>query len=232
MSKKYEHLFFDLDHTLWDFEANSKTTLTEMYGRYNMEQATGADAEQFYNTYIHINREKWQLYSLGKITKDELRAQRFPDTFKTFGYEDTDFLKNFEEEYIATCPHKTQLMPGTIELLDYLQGKYELHVITNGFMESQDTKMNKSGISPYFKNVFSSELFGVNKPGALIFHESLKRARAGLHHSLMIGDNLQADIIGAKAVGMDQVYYNPEEEEHDESPTYEVSHLLQLKSFL
>ena len=132
MSKKYEHLFFDLDHTLWDFESNSKTTLEEMYSRYEMEQATGANAEQFYNTYIEINHQKWHLYSHGKITKDELRAQRFPDTFKTFGYNNPNFFKTFEEEYMMTCPHQTQLMPGTVEVLDYLKGRYELHIGISG----------------------------------------------------------------------------------------------------
>ncbi len=232
MANKYEHLFFDLDHTLWDFESNSKITLEEMYARYELEQATGADAEAFYKTYIEINNQKWKLYSLGKITKDDLRAQRFPDTFKTFGYDNPDFFKTFEEEYIATCPHQTRLMPGTLEVLDYLKGRYELHIITNGFMESQDTKMTKSGIGPYFKNVFSSEMIGVNKPAPQIFHESLKRAGAGFHHSIMIGDNLQADVVGARSAGMDQVYYNPEQKPHQEKPTYEVTHLLQLKSFL
>ena len=102
----------------------------------------------------------------------------------------------------------------------------------NCTLESQDIKMLKSGIWPYFKNVFSSEMIGVNKPAPLIFHESLKRAGAEFHHSIMIGDNLQADVVGAQAAGMDQVYYNPEQKPHIEKPTFEVSHLLQLKTFL
>ncbi len=232
MPGKYEHLFFDLDHTLWDFEANSKTTLEDMFGRHGLQEVTGVDREVFYKTYIEINNHKWKLYSEGTITKQDLRAQRFADTFRQFGFDDPLFCRNFEEEYIATCPHQTQLMPGTIEILDYLRHRYELHIITNGFMETQDTKLTKSGMMPYFTNVFSSEAIGVNKPAPQIFLESLKMAGAEIGSSLMIGDNLQADIVGARQCGLDQVYYNPEKILHSENPTYEVEHLLQLKEFL
>lgn len=232
MSNKYEHLFFDLDHTLWDFESNSKITLYKMFEQYQLAATTNTTKEEFYRIYIEINNQKWKLYSAGNITKAKLRKERFMDTFKVFNFVDPEFCQNFETEYMETCPHQTQLIPGTIEILEYLKGRYELHIITNGFSESQDIKMNKSGLIPFFNNVFSSELIGVNKPSPHIFLESLKRAKADLRQSIMIGDNLQADIVGASACGLDQVYFNPEKVPHVEKPTFEVSHLLQLKSLL
>lgn len=232
MAKKYEHLFFDLDHTLWDFEANSKITLHAMFDQYELGTVTGVTKDDFYTTYIKVNSLKWKMYSEGRISKEQLREERFADTFRTFGYYDAAFCNSFEMEYVATCPHQTQLMPGAMEILNYLNGRYELHIITNGFIESQGTKMNKSGIGDYFRNMFSSEAIGVNKPAPQIFEEALKSAGAVGENSLMIGDNLQADVIGARQCGMDQVYYNPARLPHSEEPTYEVDHLLQLKNFL
>lgn len=232
MTTRYRHLFFDLDHTLWDFEANSRLTLLDLFTKHNLEQGLKIGYDDFYKTYIKVNDSKWTLYRNGGITKERLRLERFRDTFSTFGFNDDEFSAVFEKEYLSICPHKTQLLPGTEELLEYLQHRYELHVITNGFVETQKTKMEKSGLELFFESMISSEEVGVNKPSPEIFKESLQRTGANPKTSLMIGDNLQADIIGAQTFGMDQVFYNPLKIAHTERPTFEISHLLEMKNFL
>ena len=232
MNPAYHHLFFDLDHTLWDFEANSRLTLLDLYARHNLELQLKTDYDSFYTAYIKVNDSKWALYRKGGITKERLRAERFQETFSNFGFNDLEFSAIFEKEYLSICPHKTQLLPGTEELLEYLKNRYELHVITNGFAETQKTKMQKSGLEFFFESMISSEEVGVNKPAPEIFRQSLARTGAAPKTSLMIGDNLQADIVGAQSVGMDQVYYNPLKIKHTEKPTFEIAHLLEMKDFL
>lgn len=232
MPAPYQHLFFDLDHTLWDFEANSKLTLLDLYHKHELEQLLKTGYDNFYKTYIAINDGLWDQYRKGQVTKQLLREKRFFETFSSFGLKDTEFSKGFEDEYLSICPHKTQLLPGTEELLEYLKEKYELHVITNGFSETQNIKMTKSGLDAFFGHVISSEKIGVNKPEPKIFLESMRLTGAEIEKSLMIGDNLQADIIGAQSCGMDQVFYNPARIVHGEKPTFEIFHLLQMKDFL
>ncbi|WP_417588661.1 YjjG family noncanonical pyrimidine nucleotidase [Owenweeksia hongkongensis] len=232
MTTKYNHLFFDLDHTLWDFEANSRLTLLDLFVKHNLEQQLKTEYEDFYKSYIKVNDGKWALYRTGGITKEQLRLERFRDTFSTFGYVDNEFAAVFESEYLSICPHKTQLLPGTEELLEYLRKRYELHVITNGFLETQKIKMKESGLELFFQSMISSEEIGVNKPAPQIFEKSLKRTGADSKTSLMIGDSLHADILGAQSFGMDQVFYNPLKVKHNERPTFEISHLLEMKNFL
>lgn len=232
MTTNYQHLFFDLDHTLWDFEANSRLTLLDLFNKYNLEDELKTGYDNFYSTYIKVNDGKWELYRKGGITKERLRVERFQETFAMFGFSDVGFSAVFEKEYLSICPHKTQLLPGTEELLEYLQHRYEMHVITNGFVETQKTKMQKSGLEFFFESMISSEEVGVNKPSPEIFKQSLERTGANPRTSLMIGDNLQADIVGAQSFGMDQVYYNPLRIKHNVRPTFEIAHLLEMKDFL
>lgn len=232
MASAYKHLFFDLDHTLWDFEANSRDTLLGLFHGQGLETLLKTDYETFYSTYISINNELWSQYRIGKITKEQLRATRFYRTFMSFHLNDREFSGYFESQYLKICPHKTQLLPGTEELLDYLHKRYELHVLTNGFVETQKIKMEKSGLNAFFGTMFSSEVVGVNKPDPKIFEESLRQTGAEAVSALMVGDNLDADILGAQQCGIDQVYYNPARLAHSARPTFEVSHLLQMKTFL
>lgn len=230
--KKYRHLFFDLDHTLWDFETNSRETLCELFEVHNLAQSTGTNHDTFYSTYSRINAEKWALYRAGTITKEELREQRFYETFRNLGIDDIVFSRDFEKLYLQKCPHRTALLPGAIEVLDYLAEKYELHILTNGFREVQDIKLEKSGLKPYFKEIISSETVGVNKPHERIFKESMKLAGASCTDSLMIGDNLEADVIGARLCGIDQVYFNPQAIPHEEEVTFEIRSLKELRVIL
>lgn len=230
--KKYRHIFFDLDHTLWDFETNSRATLLALFEKHGLEEPVGQGADAFYQRYVEVNNQKWEQYRQGTITKEELRAQRFHDTFCSFGYNDASFSGAFDEEYIDKCPRQTGLMPGALELLKKLYGRYQLHIITNGFAHTQTVKLAHSGLAPFFENVFSSEEIGVNKPAARIFVESLKRVGAARKESLMVGDNLQVDVVGARNCGIDQVFFNPLGVAHSEAVTYEIKQLTELQQFL
>lgn len=232
MKSAYRHLFFDLDHTLWDHHTNSRSTLQKLYDKHGLEERSAELFDNFWQSYVSINDELWGLYRQGGITKEALRVERFHRSFSGIGIKDRAFCKNFEEEYMHLCPREKGLMPGVRELLDYLVGHYELHIITNGFAETQDIKLEHSGLKPYFGKVIASDEVGITKPQAGIFVESLKRVGASRKESLMVGDNLVADIVGARNCGIDQVFYNPAAVKHDEKVTFEVRELMEMQSFL
>jgi putative hydrolase of the HAD superfamily len=232
MQGKYQHLFFDLDHTLWDFEKNSRQALVELYQNYNWEQALEVPVEAFLETYYQKNDEMWALYREHKIDKATLRHRRFAESFGKYGYKHDEKVESFESEYILKAPLNTALFPGCIEMLDILEEHFTLHIITNGFQESQHIKMEKSGLTPYFQNIITSDKIGVNKPDAKIFMEAMRLAGSKRENSLMIGDNLHADILGAKGVGMDQVFFNPKQDQHQEKVSYEIKSLMELPPLL
>lgn len=232
MTTKYRHLFFDLDHTLWDFEANSKEALRELYAQDDWQAILGVEAAEFLNTYYRHNDFLWAQYREGKVTKEKLRHQRFVNSFQEFGYTDLKKILAFEAEYMALAPRKTKLFPGALETLSALKERYQLHIITNGFEETQIIKIASSGLQAFFSELVCSDQIGVNKPQARIFIEALNRAGATRKESLMIGDNLGVDILGARDVGMDQVYFNPAERPHQEKPSYEIRELPELLNFL
>ena len=225
---KYEHLFFDLDHTLWDFEANSKEALLELYASYDWQSDLGVEVEDFLSKYYQVNDQMWALYRVGKITKADLRHRRFMESLGSFGVVDEEKVKSFEKDYIDLAPRKTELFPGCLSMLDQLKNHFDLHIITNGFHETQHIKLRESRLKPYFKQIITSDQVGVNKPAAGIFIEAMKAAKANRKNSLMIGDNLMVDILGARNVGMDQVYFNPHKEAHQQQVTIEIHHLKEL----
>lgn len=231
--KKYDHIFFDLDRTLWDFERNSNETLKEAFLSFKLSERGVSDFDTFMNQYMFINEEMWKLYREEKISKVELRSTRFGKTLEVFGVYDGNLAEEIGEYYIAESPRKTNLFPYTHDVLQYLiEKEYQLHIITNGFEEVQHVKIENGRLKEYFKNVVTSEKAGVKKPHQDIFHYSLQQANAVPEKSLMIGDDLPVDVIGARNIGMDQVYFNPEELSHNEDVTYEVSSLIELKSIL
>lgn len=230
--RKYQHLFFDLDHTLWDFETNSQEALLDLYQQHNLEQRLNAPVHKFLNAYYQINDELWALYRKSRITKEELRHQRFHRAFHSFGPLEEETILRFEQQYMHLAPRKTALMPGTLKVLAALKESYHLHVITNGFSEAQEVKLEDSGLKPFFEGIFCSDAIGINKPEAGIFIEAMKRVGAERKHSLMIGDNLLADVSGARNVGMDQVFYNPKGTAHQDKVTYEIKHLEELLPIL
>ncbi len=232
MLKKYKHIFFDLDHTLWDFNRNSEETLEELFEIYSLQELGVKAFSNFLEKYREVNDLKWDLYRNNKITKDELRATRFHDTLLAFEIDHPELASKIDSEYISKSPYKTHVFPHTHDVLEYLAKKYELHIITNGFSEVQDVKLTNSKLKMYFNHKITSESIGVNKPDPKIFTHALRMASAKRTESIMIGDNLAVDVIGARNIGMDQVYFNPEKMAHSVKVTHEITSLIQLKDFL
>jgi putative hydrolase of the HAD superfamily len=206
---KYKHLFFDLDNTLWDFEKNSFETFNELYNNNLLEHAKIPSVEAFHDVYAIHNTRLWGLYRDNLVSKEELRDTRFLITLKEFGIDDQKLADILSEEYIFRSPRKGILFPGTIETLEQLKDRFRLHIITNGFEEIQHVKLEFVGLSKYFECIITSEQAGSKKPDAGIFHYALEQAGANVAESLMIGDDLEVDIIGAKAIGMDTVFFDP-----------------------
>jgi len=232
MARKYQHLFFDLDHTLWDFEKNSQQALIELYDSYGWEPILNLPVDAFLESYYQKNDEMWALYRAHKIDKATLRHRRFAETFALFNYEHDHKVANFEKDYIWLAPQKTALFPSCIETLARLKEHFALHIITNGFEETQHIKLEKSALKPFFDIIVTSDSIGVNKPEAKIFIEAMRMAGAERINSLMIGDNLAADIIGAKNVGMDQVFFNPLGNLHQEKVNFEIKDLGELPALI
>jgi putative hydrolase of the HAD superfamily len=225
---KVTDVFFDLDHTLWDFDKNSALTFQKIFD----DQKLDIELPDFLEVYMPANLKFWKLFREEKITKIELRYQRLKSVFDTMGYVASDDLINLlSEEYINHLSSFNTLFPNTIEVLDYLQPKYKLHIITNGFQEVQDKKLRNSGIHSYFDQIIDSEMAGVKKPNPIIFNLALDRAGALPEKSLMIGDSLEADIMGAKSVGLHTIHFNAHKEEtHTVAPI--IYDLQEIKSFL
>lgn len=231
--RRYQHLFFDLDHTLWDFEANSAEAISEIFKELRITERGEVAFDDFILKYREINRACWDQYRKNEITKETLRYTRFKLALAAFQIEDQKLSDEFSDQYILRSPKKTNLIPGTTELLNYLEEeKYQMHIITNGFSEVQFVKMENAELSKYFDVILTSEMVGQKKPHPSVFHRAVTMAEAQVPESLMIGDNLEADVIGAREVGMDQVYYNPEGDSHEENITHEIKALTELIDLL
>lgn len=223
-----KHLFFDLDHTLWDFDKNSALTFDKIFKLNNLD----IDLNTFLEIYVPINLQYWKLYREEKIDKKSLKFARLNDAFKALGIEvSTRLIHKLSDDYIAHLSTFNHLFPGTIELLEYLQPNYTLHIITNGFKEVQHGKLNQSKIDHFFQTVTNSEMVGVKKPNPKIFKHALQMAKATKEESLMIGDNLEADILGAINFGMEAICFNYHKETLASDIT-EVDHLLELKRYI
>ncbi len=207
--KNKKHIFFDLDHTIWDFDKNAEETLFELYATYNLKKLGLPSVEVFIETYTQNNHALWADYHLGKISKEVLRQTRFKKTFIDLGLSPEVIPENFENDYVQICPTKTNLFPQAHQTLKYLKNKYHLHLISNGFKESTEYKVKNTYLTPYFKNVIISEVVGSNKPHKAIFDYALSKAGGKISESVMIGDSLEADIRGAQNIGMDAIFFNP-----------------------
>lgn len=209
MNTGKKDLFFDLDHTLWDFERNAEETLMELFDTYRFSSFGIGSAELFIETYNRNNHRLWALYHRGLISKAGLREARFADTFTELGIDYALFPNAFETDYLRLCPQKTHLFPNTHETLGYLQEKYTLHLISNGFGDASETKVTTCNLKKYFSTIVISERVGVHKPHPEIFHYAVANAGTAIPDSVMIGDSLEADVRGAQAVGMDAIFFNP-----------------------
>jgi putative hydrolase of the HAD superfamily len=231
MFKHKKHLFFDLDHTLWDFDYNSSETLSELWNRFELNRLE-IQLEPFLVNFKTINEAMWEKLNIGLIDKDEIRHQRFPTVLKSFNVVDHTLANEIASEYINICPTKPHLIDGALDLLNNIKDNYELFIITNGFDEIQDTKLNSGGIKHFFKNIITSGAIGHKKPERQIFDHALEVAGAQLETSLMIGDNPIADIQGAHAIGLEQVFYNPYKLRCPVTPTLEISSMRELQDCL
>lgn len=229
---KYKCILFDLDHTLWDFETNSSTTLAELYTTHNLQTRGVAPFPEFKKVFSRINTDLWTRYDAGLINRDEIRFHRFRSILAHFGIHDEALSMTLSDEYVMQSPKKSALMPNAIESLEYLAGRYPMTIITNGFDEIQGTKLASSGITHYFKSVVTSARAGHKKPAREIFDFALAENGFAHYEAIMIGDNLLTDIGGARNALVDTIYYNPDRVNHQESVNYEIHDLKQLIDIL
>ncbi len=226
---EFKHIFFDLDHTLWDFEKNSNLTFKQLFNRYKIQ----LELADFLAVYAPINFEYWKRYREERVSKEDLRYGRLKDTFTTLNFNVSDkLIHQLSFDYIDVLPNNNYLFEGVFELLDYLEPKYKLHIITNGFEEVQHLKLEKSGIIKYFDEIITSESVGVKKPNPRVFTYALKKAGATAENSVMIGDNLEADIIGALNCGITSIHFNLHDEKFEQKKYISVSSLLEIKQYL
>lgn len=228
----YRHIFFDLDHTLWDFDKNAEETLHELFVRHDLSGRGIPSADTFISCYTRNNHRLWAEYHLGQITKEHLRAERFSRTFRELGMSADRLPDTFEDDYVRLCPTKTNLFPMAHETLAYLGEKYTLHLISNGFRESTEYKIANTGLARYFDTIVISEICGVNKPDKAIFDYALNGAGAKKTESLMVGDSLEADVYGALNFGIAAIYFNPLQKEKPADVPVQVSALSELMDLL
>ena len=224
-----KHIFFDLDHTLWDFEKNSALAFEKIFQELNFN----IDSQQFMDIYNPINVAYWKLYERNEIDQEALRVNRLKDAFEAIDFEVTleeiNSISNLFIEYLTSNNH---LIDGTIEILDYLKDNYKLHIITNGFSFVQEVKLQKSNLDKYFVTITNSELAGHKKPHQNIFQYALLLANASKNQSIMIGDSIEADVLGAINFGMKAVFFNPENETVSHNQIIQIQKLIQLKNIL
>jgi putative hydrolase of the HAD superfamily len=226
--KHKKHLFFDLDHTLWDFDKNSAFAFDAIF----KERGFAISLQDFLNIYIPRNQHYWKLYQVNQISHDDLRYFRLKDVFDALQFEVSDaIIHQLSEDYINYLPEYNHLFDGAIEILDYLKPNYKLHIITNGFASVQTKKLNNSNIGHYFNTITNSEMAGVKKPHPTIFDFALSLANASKEECLMIGDSYEADIIGAQEAGIEAIFFNEQNVEVDNS-VLQINHLLDLKNIL
>lgn len=230
--KKYKHIFIDLDRTLYDFDKSTAITFIELYQKFNLQTNGVTNFDDFLKLYIKNNVELWAQYREGKIKKKFLNVERFYITLLHFGIDDRAFAGRFAAEYLQKAPLNKALFPGAYELLEYLYPKYTLHIITNGFDEVQKVKMESNDLNRFFATITTSEEAGAKKPNKEIFIRAMKKANAIPNECIMIGDDYDADILGAKNVGMDQVLFIPEGCSNGFDCTYTIYSLSELIQIL
>jgi putative hydrolase of the HAD superfamily len=228
--RKYNHLFFDLDHTLWDFDVNAKISLADIFEEFELHKKTDVKFDKFYEKYLRHNKILWERYQNGFINAEELKWRRMWRTLLEFKVGDEVLSKALSARFLEILPTKKELFPHAVEILNYLKERnYTLHLITNGFEKTQWRKIQNSNIDHYFTHMITSEASNSMKPEKEIFDYALKKANATVAESIMIGDNQSADIKGGIDAGMDTIFVNHINEESTLNPTYVITHLKQLE---
>jgi putative hydrolase of the HAD superfamily len=228
--KKYKGILFDLDHTLWDYEANAIETLEALFFQH-LRHHPVAFAD-FQRHFFCINTRLWADYDQGLISRDVIREQRFQRVLQEVGVDDYELSLRFSDDYVRESPTKKRLLPHALDVLNYLSARYPMAIVTNGFEDIQQVKINSAGLRPYFAAIVTSETAACKKPEPGIFELALARIGCRANEVLMVGDNLLTDMAGARQAGIDQVCYNPAGASHNTAPTYEIRRLDELKSFL
>ena len=230
MNKKImvKDVFFDLDHTLWDFDKNSMLAFKRVFKKFKIT----IELDTFLKIYEPINVEYWKKYREDKVSKENLRRGRLIDSFNFFDLiYTTKKIDEIADAYIQELPFDNHLFEGAVEILDYLILKYKLHIITNGFEEVQHKKLKNSGIDHYFSTVTTSEEVGLKKPNPKVFLTALNKANSLPTQSVMIGDSLEADILGANNIGMQTIFYNYRNESISKK-FKSIDSLLEIKNYL
>lgn len=229
---KYRNLFIDLDDTVYDFSAASRESFFETYELLHYERFFDS-FEHYMSIYEPHNLELWRIYGEGKITKEELNKRRYSHPLEVVGVNDQQLADTFCREALSRIPTKGHLVPGAVELLEYLRPRYNMYILSNGFKELQSRKMQTAGIDKYFDALILSEDIGVNKPDSRLYEYAMQKTASKPEESLMIGDMFDTDIVGAANFGIDSIYFNPKGKTgHPFTPTYEVTRLLEIKEIL
>lgn len=230
---KYQHIFFDLDNTLWDFDRSSILAFDKIYDIFKLIDYGIPSASHFHHTYFEHNNRLWELYRQGEIDKEFLKIERFRLPLKDYGIVDEKLATDLGESYTDYAARLVALVPNTMEVLTYLkEKKYNIHLITNGFLEVQSIKMEASGLDKMIDNSFVSEVVGFKKPDHRIFHHAMEKVNASFEECVMIGDDLSVDIIPAKEIGMTHIYFNRKKISHNEKLDYEIKDLIEIKEIL
>ncbi len=205
----YKHIFFDLDHTLWDFETNAKETLFDLFELNEMQSKGVHDFDNFFERYSYHNECLWTSFTNGLIKQQELRWKRVWLALLDFKINDEALAHLMAFQFLERLPYKKKLFPYTIEILNYLKEKgYQLHLVTNGFEAVQQGKLQSSKLHNYFVEIITSETSNYLKPQKEIFEYAIKKCCGLKHECIMVGDNLDADIQGAINAGLDTVFVN------------------------
>lgn len=229
--KGIKHIFFDLDRTLWDFETNARSALTDIFHKYNLGKSFSGP-EEFFEIYNHHNERLWEGYRKGQHSKEILRSKRFELTLAEKKIRNRDLAINAGEDYLRICPQKTILFEGATEVLEYLRPNYNLHILTNGFKSTQESKLKNCGLDPYFMTLFTSETIGFHKPNAGIFRFAVNSLNARKTECVMIGDDPAVDIAGASGYGLQTILFDPVERYADTRADFTIKTLLDLKEIL
>lgn len=225
MKTRISDIFFDLDHTLWDFDTNSGLAFDKIFRK----DYPSIDTAVFLEKYVPINQACWKLFQVDAISHDELRYQRLKHSFDAIQYAITDAeIEQMAQDYITFLPEFNHLFEDAIEVLAYLKDRYKLHIITNGFAQVQFKKINNANLTSYFKTITNSEMAGAKKPNPIIFQHALHLANAKKESSIMIGDSLDADVKGAQDFGMEAIFFNPNQIEVGDD-LIQINTLAQLK---
>jgi putative hydrolase of the HAD superfamily len=230
--KSYHSIFFDLDHTLWDYETSARETLRELYHQYQLHDLGVSRFDEFHHEFRQVNQQLWHLYDHGKIDSEAIRKERFKQILDKFSIQNEEISLKLSADYLDTCPRKGYLIPGAIETLDYLVERYPLTVITNGFEDIQRIKLEAGNLTGYFKHIITSQKAGYKKPAREIFDFALNQNGISSDQAIMIGDNLVTDIAGAKNASVDVIFFNPDQVIHEVKVKHEITRLDELCSLL